>query len=96
MCPFAQRVWIALEYFELKYEFKYCDLKNKSKEFISAYKKAKHSDTKSDGKVPVLLDKNQYITESALMVQYLNDNYGNQDRNLFSSIEKDTKGMYYI
>ena len=96
ICPFAQRVWLSLEFFGLEYEFKYCDLKNKSTEFTAAYKKAKHADPKSNGKVPVLFDKNEYITESALVVKYLNDNYGTETLKLFPKDAKSKKGIIYL
>ena len=80
----------------LEYEFKYCDLKNKSKEFTAVYKKAKHADPNSNGKVPILFDNNSYITESALVAKYLNDKYGTNDVNLFPGTAKDKKGTYTI
>ena len=75
ICPFAERVWISLEEKKVDYEFKQVSLKDKEPFFTETYRKALGHDKKSDGKVPILIDGENVITESDLVALYVAEKY---------------------
>lgn len=67
ICPFAQRAWLALLETNTSYEEIIVSLKEKTPFFTETYLKALGADLKSDGKVPVLIDGDFILTESAVI-----------------------------
>ena len=55
ICPFAQRVWLALLEKGIPYHKKRVELLNKSQEFKDIYSKAFARDPANEGMVPVLI-----------------------------------------
>ena len=78
ICPFAQRVWITLEEKNLDYELKEVDLYKKEPYFTQMYQKSLGHDPKSTGKVPILVDGENIITESDITSLYLAEKYEGQ------------------
>jgi glutathione S-transferase len=73
--PFAWKVWLALEHKQLSYEFNLLSLQN------GELKKAEFLAINPRGKVPVLVDDDLVIRESAVIVEYLEERY--PDRPIF-------------
>lgn len=71
VCPFAQRVWLALLEKGLPFQKMRINLKDKSQEFTKIYSKAYGRDPSSNGKVPVLIHGERILTESDLICWYL-------------------------
>lgn len=67
--PFAWKVWLALEHKQLPYELKLMSLQN------GELKKAEFLTINPRGKVPVLVDDGLVIRESAIIVEYLEEQY---------------------
>lgn len=67
--PFAWKVWLALEHKQLPYELKLMSLQN------GELKKAEFLTINPRGKVPVLVDDGLVIRESAVIVEYLEEQY---------------------
>ena len=71
ICPFAQRVWLALLETETPHEYIVVSIKpgEKSPFFTETYRSALGADITSDGKVPVLVDGDTVLTESAVVAE---------------------------
>ena len=61
ICPFAQRVWLALLEKQIPFEKKRVSLKQKSEEFKQIYDKSYAKDNKLEGAVPVIIYRGKYI-----------------------------------
>jgi glutathione S-transferase len=64
---------------KIPYKFTAVDLGNKSEEFQQAYAKALNRDKNNDGKVPIIFNKNRYLTESLIVVRYLHNEFKNEN-----------------
>lgn len=73
-CPFAQRVQIALELKQIPYEYIDVDPYNKSKDWL---------DKNPQGLVPTICHNNQYIYESTVILEYLDDAFPDNEYKLF-------------
>ncbi len=73
-CPFAQRVQLALELKKIPYEYIDVDPYNKSKEWLAK---------NPQGLVPTLCHNNEYIYESAVVLEYLDDAFPDNPPKLF-------------
>lgn len=71
MCPFAARAHIALNYTKTPYKLRETSLMDKPEWFTEIYRKALGADQSSDGKVPVLQDGDNVITESSHVARYI-------------------------
>jgi glutathione S-transferase len=71
ICPFAQRVWLVLLESETPHEYVVENIKagEKSSYFTATYRSALGADVTSDGKVPVLVDGDIVLTESAVVAE---------------------------
>jgi len=85
ICPYAHRAWIALNAKGLNYELKEVDLVDKPAEFTTYYRKAIGHDRASDGKVPIVcFGDDLVLTESAILVEYLDRAFPSSGHKLFS------------
>ena len=75
-CPFAQRVQIALELKQIPYEYIDIDPYNKSKEWLSK---------NPQGLVPTICHHGNYIYESTVILEYLDDAFPHFINPLFPS-----------
>ena len=73
-CPFAQRVQLALELKNIKYEYIDIDPYNKTKEWLSK---------NPQGLVPTICDNDNYIYESTVILEYLDDAFPQNEPKLF-------------
>lgn len=76
VCPFAQRAWLTLLELGVPFELKETSLTDKPAWFSETYAKAVGADPASNGKVPVLVDGDFVLTESAVVSEYLINKYG--------------------
>jgi glutathione S-transferase len=76
ICPFAQRAWLALEETAAPYVAREASLKEKPAWFTDVYRSAIGHDATSDGKVPVLVDGDFVLSESAVVATYVVDKWG--------------------
>ncbi|KAK9917722.1 hypothetical protein WJX75_007518 [Coccomyxa subellipsoidea] len=74
-CPFAQRAWLALEELGVPYDHKLADPQNKPKEFTDLYASIVQN-TDDSAKVPTIIDGEIKLTESLVVVEYLDAKYG--------------------
>lgn len=72
-CPYAQRVWCALEETGVEYDLKMVDLQAKSKEFTAAYDEAVPG---GRAKVPVLQVGDLTLTESLPVTEFVAESFG--------------------
>jgi glutathione S-transferase len=79
-CPYAQRVWLALEEKGLEYETVRVDLANRTQEFTDLYRSVSLDDHL--GKVPVLIDGDKKLIESSPIVEYLDHRFPSQGQRL--------------
>jgi glutathione S-transferase len=72
-CPFAHRTWFALEHLKIEYDGKVTSISPGQKEpwFTALYKTALGADESSDGKVPVIVDGDFVLSESAVITEYV-------------------------
>ncbi|GAB4819327.1 hypothetical protein N2152v2_006373 [Parachlorella kessleri] len=80
-CPYAQRSWITLLEKKLPFEISQVDLNNKSQEFQDLYASI-NPDPAASAKVPILIDGDTKLIESAIVVEYLVDKYRGQGEEL--------------
>eukprot|EP01084_Bolivina_argentea_P131866 232697_1 len=73
-CPFAQRVRMALELKQIPYEYVEVDPYNKTGEWLERNPR---------GLVPTLYHNNQYIYESSIVLEYLDDAFPDNPYKLF-------------
>ncbi|BDA48821.1 probable glutathione S-transferase U26 [Coccomyxa sp. Obi] len=74
-CPFAQRAWLTLEELGVPYDHKLADPANKPKEFTDLYASIVQN-TEDSAKVPTIIDGDNKLTESLVVVEYLDAKYG--------------------
>ncbi len=79
--PFAWKVWLTLEHKQLPYELNLMSLQN------GELKKAEFLAINPRGKVPVLVDDEIVLQESAVIVEYLEERYS--DRPIFPNNPQD-------
>jgi glutathione S-transferase len=79
-CPYAHRVWIALEEKGVKYKTVRVDLANRTQEFTELYQSASLNDHL--GKVPVLIDGDAVLIESSPIVEYLDQRFPSEGQRL--------------
>lgn len=70
-CPYAHRVWLALEEKGVKYETQRVDLNDRPKEFTELYQSVSLDD--HPGKVPIIIDGDRTLIESNPIVRYLDE-----------------------
>ncbi|CAL8463312.1 g2846 [Coccomyxa elongata] len=75
ICPYAQRAWIALEELDLPYKTTLIDATNKAEDFKQLYASIVQN-TDDPAKVPTIIDGNTKLTESLVVVEYLDAKYG--------------------
>ncbi|KAK9840020.1 hypothetical protein WJX74_002198 [Apatococcus lobatus] len=80
-CPFAQRAWFALEELDVPYKKKFIDKANKSQEFLDVFRGIVQ-DPNGKGTVPTIIDGDYKLTESAVVVEYLDKKYGKAGKGL--------------
>ena len=73
-CPFAQRVQLALELKKIPYEYIDVDPYNKSKEWLAK---------NPQGLVPTICHNDEYIYESTVVLEYLDDAFPENEPKLF-------------
>jgi len=71
VCPFAARAHIALNVTDTKYKLRETDLMDKPAWFTEIYQQALGADKGSTGKVPVLQDGDNVLTESSHVARYV-------------------------
>ena len=76
ICPFAQRSWLAVEELGVPCKIRETPLQNKPAWFSEEYAKALGADPTSDGKVPILIDGDFHLAESAPICAYLLQKFG--------------------
>lgn len=81
VCPYAQRAWIALVELGVPFTTKFVDKANKSEEFLSLYRGIVQ-DPAGRGTVPTIVDGEYKLTESAVVVEYLDKKYGKPGKTL--------------
>ncbi|EIE18169.1 glutathione S-transferase [Coccomyxa subellipsoidea C-169] len=74
-CPYAQRAWIALEELGLAYTTTLIDATNKAEDFKVLYASIVQN-TEDPAKVPTIVDGDTKLTESLVIVEYLDAKYG--------------------
>mmetsp|Transcript_60011 Transcript_60011/g.99091 ORF Transcript_60011/g.99091 Transcript_60011/m.99091 type:complete len:261 (-) Transcript_60011:208-990(-) len=81
VCPFGQRVWMALVAKNIPHQFIECNLRDKEDFFKQAYAKALGADPNSDGKTPIIQTVDgKLITDSLPLVRYLDCAYGDESK----------------
>ncbi|KAK9838897.1 hypothetical protein WJX74_005465 [Apatococcus lobatus] len=81
VCPYAQRAWLTFLELDLPYEHKLIEPSNRGEEFLSVYRTITQ-DPEANGKVPTIIDGNFKLTESAVVVEYLDNKYGKPGQRL--------------
>ena len=91
-CPYAARAWVCSIEKDVGVQLEFVDLKNKPPEFNELYKSITADHTAS-AKVPVLEDGDFKLIESAIIVQYLEDQYPQNGSRLSPNTPKDKAVM---
>ncbi|KAK9917323.1 hypothetical protein WJX75_003132 [Coccomyxa subellipsoidea] len=77
ICPYAQRAWIALEELGVPYQTTLIDAANKAEDFKALYASIVQN-TDDPAKVPTIIDGDAKLTESLVVVEYLDAKYGGE------------------
>ena len=72
----SQRVWTALEYYGIEYEFVNCTIAGPKEDYFKkAYSLALGKQENNTGKVPIIYHNGKYIAESTIIIRYLDAVY---------------------